>query len=636
MGFTGDLFQSKPDPRDLRNGDTVSDLNGYYDSQNLVCVGQGPRIFSVILHRTDNREGGPGLALYHTISKDEGKSWSPLKPIEQPYDRQSHDGYQLVHKLNNGKERIFIFYGYNEGSKTYSKDKDRESQIIELARTDMQLKEGYYFRYTDDLGESWSNRIVIPVRRTTIDTKNPWQGEIIGMFLCDKPVVIEGGVYMAFQKTKDGAGETPGSEVFFLHSPDLLQAANPESAHWQTLPEGEKGLQAPSSRLALGEEPHILSIQKNRVGAIWRTETGKIACSYSNDLGQSWDKPDWLKVKPSGDRFLKNPRGAITPHLFKDSEQTGSHEFALLTYNNGHTEREGYTCRRVMWITCGRVLSDGFIYWGEPEIFLYWSGVMLDDREDWSEDWAIVDGAGYADFWEEPNGQIYVVESNKLAVRFHKVNLSLIQSLRTQPESIGFPKDKPAADFDEFATPKRGPVLRDLRASCGFTIILCFTGSPHLLKNKQPWLSALTEASAVLDHEPSRDTIKKGFQINALAKDSVEILITDGFDTNFKLVAFAEHFNVSEAKIHCLGFTFDGGSKVASAIINEKLCDGGHKYPKGWDFFPASLGEIGGASIQASEAFSSAAKRYIYYDRMLLNSETIAIMRQLKKEYEAE
>ena len=178
--------------------------------------------------------------------------------------------------------------------------------------------------------------------------------------------------------------------------------------------------------------------------------------------------------------------------------------------------------------------------------------------------------------------------------------------------------------------------MRDLRASSGFTIMFCFRGSPGLLKSEQPWLSALTEASAVLDHEPAKDTIKKGFQINALAKDSVEILITDGFDTSFKLVAFAEHFNISEAKIHCLGFTFDGGSKVASAIINEKLCDGGHKYPKGWEFFPANLGEIGGASIQASKAFASAAKRYIYYDRMLLNSETIAIMRQLKKEYETE
>ena len=42
------------------------------------------------------------------------------------------------------------------------------------------------------------------------------------MFLCDKPSVIDGSVYLAFQKTRDGAGETPGSEVFFLRSSNLL------------------------------------------------------------------------------------------------------------------------------------------------------------------------------------------------------------------------------------------------------------------------------------------------------------------------------------------------------------------------------------------------------------------------------
>ena len=35
--------------------------------------------------------------------------------------------------------------------------------------------------------------------------------------------------------------------------------------------------------------------------------------------------------------------------------------------------------------------------WCQPEIALWWDGIQLDDREDWNEDWAIVDGAGYFD-----------------------------------------------------------------------------------------------------------------------------------------------------------------------------------------------------------------------------------------------
>ena len=62
----------------------------------------------------------------------------------------------------------------------------------------------------------------------------------MGMFMCDKPSIIGGNVYMAFQKTVDGGGETFGSEAFLLRSKDFL--TNPEGATWETLPKGEKGL----------------------------------------------------------------------------------------------------------------------------------------------------------------------------------------------------------------------------------------------------------------------------------------------------------------------------------------------------------------------------------------------------------
>ena len=45
----------------------------------------------------------------------------------------------------------------------------------------------------------------------------------MGAFCCDKPQVIDGMVYFAFQKTADGNGESYGSEVFFMRSKDLLK-----------------------------------------------------------------------------------------------------------------------------------------------------------------------------------------------------------------------------------------------------------------------------------------------------------------------------------------------------------------------------------------------------------------------------
>ena len=114
----------------------------------------------------------PGLTLCSTRSLDRGKTWAPLKPVEEPETevdckaygvevkksdgdgaaaRQSHDGYQLV-----AGDRVYLFYGWNRGSQPPG---DRR-----LTRTDMQLDEGFWMRWSDDYGESFhGGRVVIPV-----------------------------------------------------------------------------------------------------------------------------------------------------------------------------------------------------------------------------------------------------------------------------------------------------------------------------------------------------------------------------------------------------------------------------------------------------------------------------------------
>ena len=107
------------------------------------------------------------MTLCGTRSLDNGKTWSPLKPIEEPetikdceaYDvakkdlnaKQSHDGYQLL--VGN---RIYLFYGWNKGSQPPKGEP--------ITRTDMQLDEGFWMRWSDDFGETFSGgRVVIPV-----------------------------------------------------------------------------------------------------------------------------------------------------------------------------------------------------------------------------------------------------------------------------------------------------------------------------------------------------------------------------------------------------------------------------------------------------------------------------------------
>ena len=42
--------------------------------------------------------------------------------------------------------------------------------------------------------------MLFQVRRTRIDRMNPWGGKTMGAFCCDKPTVVDGMVFFAFQK----------------------------------------------------------------------------------------------------------------------------------------------------------------------------------------------------------------------------------------------------------------------------------------------------------------------------------------------------------------------------------------------------------------------------------------------------
>ena len=105
----------------------VSDENGYYDSQNIICCEDktlGLEVVSCILHHSRNHEGGAGLTLCSTRSTNGGKTWSALRPVEEPETvedrdyygvegregepRQSHDGYQLLGKLLNTSRSLVL------------------------------------------------------------------------------------------------------------------------------------------------------------------------------------------------------------------------------------------------------------------------------------------------------------------------------------------------------------------------------------------------------------------------------------------------------------------------------------------------------------------------------------------------
>ncbi len=596
-------YRGPVDPRDLKGGRVVSDRNGYYDSQNVVAVGDPP-VLSVILHHSENREGGPGLRLYATRSTDLGRTWSALQLVESA-ERQSHDGYQLVQRRPDGSERILLLYGWNRGSHPPLGDP--------LRRTDMQLDEGYWLRVSDDHGATWGDRRhLVPVRRTRIDRENPWCGDTMGMFLCDKPAIIDGAVYAAFQKTTDGAGETFGSEVFLLRSRNLLTVHDPDDADWETLPAGDVGLRPPEGDL--GEEPHVLAVG-DRLLVLWRTEVGKLAAAMSDDGGESFGESFWLTY--DGVHPIRNPRGSITPYRLQQDPS----EYVMLFYNNGRTERLGYVGRRVYWITHGRE-RDGTIEWSQPEIALWWDGTGFEDRPGWNPDWAIVDGPGYPDWVELPDGTLAFVESNKLAVRYHQVDRWMLDRLRRQRELAGIPDESLVLDVPGWCSTVRGPVLVDTRTGGGFSITAQVGGRPH----GTTLVSAMSDVTAALGEEPTDARIVKGYRIDVSSDGEVQLHVTDGFGVSLD---HRTHIaaGIWDGEDHVITFIVDGGPKVVSVVVDDRLDDGGDTAPQGWAFFDPDLGEVGGVEVTIPP--DGFLRRLLVFDRPLLTSEAIGVHRFL-------
>ena len=121
----------------------------------------------------------------------------------------------------------------------------------------------------------------------------------------------------------------------------------------------------------------VLHVGGSRLLVFWRTQFGKLGAAYSDDWGDSFGEPFWYTYAGPHSKVFLNPRGAFTPKQLYDGS------YVMLFYNNGGTDREGYVGRRVYWITTGRTVKD-HIHWAQPEIALFNTLPVMDQREDWN------------------------------------------------------------------------------------------------------------------------------------------------------------------------------------------------------------------------------------------------------------
>ena len=295
------------DPRDLRTGlvvtnDTTSFCPTpkkwnhkyanwgcpYYNCQDLTKTLNDTVWLATFSHAI--AEGGAGERAYTACSTDEGRSWSFMRPLEDSMALASH-GSGLIKgstavPLTAQANRVYVVYQYNDQNTSTLPD-----GTPLRGRTDM-LGKGFFFRWTDDGGSTFSDSMFREYRSTAIDLSSPWKGVGVKLMHIDaEPEVIGHRVYIPF--TKDAGpgpngsplGETSPAEPWIFSSPDLLTVADPNKATWELLPEGNVGVMPPDSSTRLLEENHLVMVgdDTQRLLMLGRSDVGKVWGTYSSD-----------------------------------------------------------------------------------------------------------------------------------------------------------------------------------------------------------------------------------------------------------------------------------------------------------------------------------------------------------------
>jgi hypothetical protein len=571
-----------PDSRHIETGNLIP-MKNYCDQPYVVITTDGNWL--CVLTTGSGHEGAGGQHIAATISKDQGKSWSPLVDIEPSSGPEASWVVPLI--VPSG--RVYAIYTYNGDEVRSLPGSNRK------IRADML---GWYcFKYSDDNGQTWSERRYrIPIRNTAADRANQWKGEVNIFWGIDKPKISDGEVTFAF--TKLGKYMLDNGEGWMMHSDNILTESDPEKIRWTTLPEGEHGIRKEKFG-SIQEEYNHVYIGLDQMYMVYRTMTGYPCHTYSRDGGRTWTDPVDMTYSPDG-RRIKNPRAC--PKLFKC--KNGKYLFWFHNHSN-----KGFFYRNPVWIA-GGVVRDGKMHWSEPEILLYHNNLPADDLRFGGSPLELR-GSSYPDLVEQ-DGKYWVTETKKTVARIHEIDPTLLEGMWAQLEDKGEVTQKglvldlqgKALDAAEAAMPK----LASLAENGGFTIDLQI----QLEDNGQ-------HSQILLD---SRNAQGRGLSIGVDKGGALNVYFSDGTHNGRWA---SDQGLLKPGQIHHLTAIVDGGPNIISFIVDGKLCDGGEQRIRGWGRFDPKVGDINGSdTLRLAPSFDGEILGLRIYDRYLRTSEAVA------------
>jgi hypothetical protein len=549
------------DPRNIRNGYEIGS-EGYCDQPFVVQTNDGGWL--CVMTTGKGVEGEPGQHVVAVKSFDKGKTWGPIIPIEPADGPESSWAVPL--KVPSG--RVYCFY-------TYNGDNLREV-ITDHGPTKRVDTLGYYaFRYSDDDGLTWSDkRYYIPVRKFKCDMENPYKGEVMFFWGVSKPITVNGVVYFGFAKVgRFGDGFMATDEGAFMMSDNIVSESDPEKIHWETLPDGDVGLRSPEGPIS--DEHNLTALSDGSLFCTFRTTQGHNCCSYSRDGGHTWDKPVYCSYEPGG-KLLKHPRAANFVRKYDNGK------FTLWFHNHGGW---WYEDRNPAWVV-GGIEKDGYIYWSQPEVWLY------DDDPDGIR-------ISYPDFIEE-DGKVYITETQKHIARVHEVDPTLLDGIWRHDKIKEVAKDGLVLEWDRTKAKQTGedvcevvmPRLGDLRKRGGFSIELWgdlgdIAAGTTLIDSR---CSEYRPKEIMPDGKVGRST-GEGLVVRKI-EDAIEIVMNDGRSES----SWRSDLGLLEpGKPHHVVITVDAGPRIIMFVVDGVLCDGGDERVFGWGRFSQYMRDVSGA-----------------------------------------
>lgn len=580
-------YSQKLDWRNIDNATSIIPDEGYCDQPYAVINNQ--KEWVVVMTTGTGNEGDSGQHIVSTISKDQGKTWSSLYDIEPATGPEA----SWVTPLIVPSGRIYVFY-------TYNSDNMREvlnSSGIKIKRVDTMGK--MMMKFSDDGGYTWSERrYEVPIRNFEIDDNNIYQGKIQFFWSVALPIIHNNAVFLPLAKIGNfGEGFMESGSGAILKSTNILSESDPAKITWETLPDGNKGLLPPQGKVA--DEHNIVSLSDGSLYCVYRTDQGNNVQAYSRDNGHSWTKPVWATYTPEG-KVIKQPRCFNKIYKFKNGK------YALFFHNNSSRNYSHHPLgnRNPTWLA-GGIEKDGYIYWSQPEVFLY--------------DMDYYNGISYPD-WIEDNGAYFFTETQKTMARIHKIPNEYLEMLWNQGANTEIVKKGLAFEL-RGDTCKQGqkftlPNLGNLYHGEGFS--LEFKVKTSDFKKDQDLFD--TRRISTNGFGSSAKYIGNGIKICILKTGALELIMDDG---RTPLIWYSGAGTIKPKASNHIVINVDAKAKILTFIINGVLWDGGDR-PFGYARFNPFMWDVNGEErVSFSSGFKGKIEVFRVYNRCLFISEAI-------------